>query len=174
MSDEQSVAVRMPHLVEMLQRLKGQAEIVGTGMGSQDAAFSIMESILSAEDEESAFAAALAGTTASRDFTNRPFRLRVQDIEVRMSSYVERNSLPFFLLMRVTTLDTQEPVVINCGAYSTVAIIDKLVQLGSFDRWESEGGMPLQFVSRPTAAGYNVVILQPFRVPQASGKRGSR
>jgi hypothetical protein len=146
--------------------------------GGDDALY-IMDNILAAETEEELFARQEAGATAGRDFVNRPFRLLPENVTWKKSNdgFIKQGGFPFWALLRVLDMETDEYVVIDCGGKSVVAVLDKLLQFDdesrplqsrSFERFRAEGGRPLQFVAKPVSSGQAVLLLKPVATGTAT------
>jgi hypothetical protein len=147
------------------------------------AAMAIMENILRAETEEELFERQNAGTISSKDFTLRPFRLLPENIDWKKSNpgYVEQGGFPYYVLLRAVTMDDGADVVLDSGSPSVLSILEKLVEFDSedrpiekraFERFREDGGRPLQFVEKPVASGYSVIMLMPVTVVESKSKRG--
>lgn len=130
------------------------------------AVMQIMESILNAaDDEDSIFAAANAGTLSSKEWKNHPFRLQEVDIQYKRSAvtYREQGGFPWYSLLQVTDLEDGVLKPVTCGGYSAVTTIWKLQLSGVLAKYKDEGGMPLQFVGKQTSR-FEVILVQPFRM----------
>ena len=192
-SDQTEVQVRaaLPNTASMLSRWRNEASLQDSN--GVDAAMQIFEGILGAETEEELFAAQDAGTIASKDFTDRPFRLRgPEDISIMHSrtALTEAGGFPFFLLLRVCDVETGQDLVINTGAQSVLAVIDRLVEW-ELDPNKPEDRKPFQpyrpagrgfmFTSKTTMGGTDVIMLKPVNLGRpasasapSDGKRTSR
>lgn len=159
MSQDVEASVALPEIRLLLARLENEARFAD----NRSATASIMESILSADSEEALFERQDAGAVASKDFLNRPFRLRESDIQWKRSAanFVEEGAFPFYALLTVTEMATGDRVVLDTGASSVVAVLSKLQDLHGFERYEEEGGRPLQFVGKTVASGRTIVMLMP-------------
>lgn len=127
---------------------------------------SIAERILSAESEEEIFAAANAGTKGGRDYIDRPFLLKEDDITIRESQRTDldgglidpRDQKMYFGLLNVTDLETGNQETINTGSPSLLSTILALRDGGHMAKYTESGGMPLVIKGKPTANG-TVLIL---------------
>lgn len=165
-------SVALPQIAAMIRDLEVRAQ----NTSGSDAAMSIMESILGSDTEEDLFRNAEAGTIASKDFTEIPFRLKLDGIAWHRSAegYIQQGQFPIYAMLTVDRIDTGERCVINAGGLSTVAVLFRLSQFeldGSraevdkpFSPYADAGGRPFQFVSRPTQSGFSVILLKPVAV----------
>lgn len=172
-------SVALPQIAAMIRDLDSRAQ---QASGS-DAAMSIMESILGATDEEDVFRNAEAGTIASKDFLEIPFRLKYDGIAWHRSAdrYIEAGQFPIYAMLTVTRVDTDERVVINAGGLSVTAVLFRLSQFEAdasreedakpFSPYAADGGRPFQFVGRATQSGNTVVILKPVALGAAPKAR---
>lgn len=173
-------AVALPQIARMIQDIETRA----TGTDSRLVQFEILESMLGAENEEALFSAQEATTVASKDFIEIPFRLQAEDIRWYASApnYVEQGGFPFYALLTVTTIQHGDRVVVNAGGLSVIGILRKLLEWEEtkpadekpFAPYADEGGKPLQFVSRATNGGFNVVLLKPVITVQTNAKKPTR
>lgn len=132
-----------------------------------------MSRILAADDEDAIFAAANAGTTATKEFFNTPFLLKSTDIEWKRSAatYIEQGGFPWYTLVRVTNMSTGEEMTLNGGGFSYMTTMYKLWKTGILAKYDEDGGMPLIMEPKATAKGFAVVLLKKFNMPvMASGK----
>lgn len=141
---------------------------------SNPAVLQIMQNILTAEGEDEIFAAANAGTTAGKEYVDKPFLLKQDDIHWKKSGamFAEQGGFPFYALMNVTDLETGEyPRVINCGGYTFLTTMWKLAQGRILGQYEDKGGMPLIIRGKPASQGV-VLIPQKFIMPKTpNGKK---
>jgi hypothetical protein len=175
--------VALPEIARMLTDI-GNAALNPTN-DSRVTQFRILETMLETATEEDLFKAQEAGTVASKDFTEIPFRLQAEDVQWFASSpaYVEQGAFPFYALLTVTTIERGERVVVNAGGLSTIGILRKLLEWENdpnrpadqkpFAPYADEGGKPLQFVTRSTGAGWDVVLLKPVVTVQTNAKRAT-
>lgn len=183
MSDTDVVphGVALPEIRRLLGKLSLEA---ATDNSSRDAQMAILENILRAETLEEAFQRQEAGTIASKEFTLRPFRLLPENIDWKKSAsgYVEQGGFPFYALLRVTEMGSGEEIVVNTGSISTIGVLEKALEfddesrpteLRSFESHRNDGGLPLQFVAKTMASGFDVILLMPVAVESkpARGKR---
>lgn len=174
--DLASVAV-LPELRRALTVLQNEAEAATRS----NAALSIFNSIMAATSEAEVFDAAEAGTTASKDFVNKAFRLQRYDIKWQKSAaqYTEQGSFPFYTLLTVTDMEDGEQKVINCGSPSVIATLLRLSELEDddtvaekpFKPFEADGGKPMQFVEKAAASGNNVILIKPVHLQPSNVKK---
>jgi hypothetical protein len=131
----------------------------------------IMSRILDATDEDAIFAAANAGTKASKMFLNTPFRLPSNGITWKKSGaqYIEQGGFPWYALTRVIDLSTGEEETINGGGLSYVTTLYKLWKTGTLARYDADGGMPLILEGKPAVKG-SIVLIKPFKMPIQADK----
>jgi hypothetical protein len=137
----------------------------------------IMESILGADTEEAIFAAANQSTTATKNFLDRPFLLRGEDIQWKESAEIYRSGkgFPWYTLLKITDLQTGEALTLNGGGWTFVFCLYRLQQINAFANHEPNG-MPMVLRAKPASSGYSVVL--PFRyemltVENARAKKAS-
>lgn len=157
-----------PVVQNLLDKLRLESSMGDDGaFVTQD---SIAEKILQAATEDEIFAAADAGTVATKNFVGRPFRLSKDAITVRVSTRDDiEGGMGYYLLLRVTDLQTDEEVILNTGAQSLVTTIIKLRDDGHFDKYEKDGGYPFIIKTKPAGNG-DVLILQPFKAAGSAKK----
>ena len=132
------------------------------------AVFDIMEQILAAGDMDAVFAAANAGTTAGKDYAGKPFYLRREDIQWKVSTIgLEQDGFPVYLLCKVTDMSTGERFVMNCGGVTFCTTVYILGKLDAFSKFGEEG-MPLVIKEKAVRNGRTVLILDKYVVPAAS------
>lgn len=126
-----------------------------------------MSRILEANDEDAIFAAANAGTTATKEFFNTPFLLKSDGIEWKRSAatYIEQGGFPWYTLVRVTDMTTGEERTLNGGGFSYMTTLYKLWKVGILAKYDEEGGMPLVMEPKATAKGFAVVLLKKYNIP---------
>jgi hypothetical protein len=122
----------------------------------------IMENLLGAETEDAIFAAANAGTTATKNFLDRPFLLRGDDIVWKESAEIYRSGkgFPWYALPKVTDLQTGEMLTLNGGGWTFVFCLFRLQQINAFAKYEPHG-MPMVLRAKAASSGYSVVL--PFK-----------
>lgn len=180
-SDVVPHGVALPEIRALLGKLSLEAQAENS---SRDAQMAILENILRAETLEEAFQRQEAGTVASKNFTLRPFRLLPENIDWKRSAsgYVEQGGFPFYALLRVTEMGTGDELVVNTGSISTIGVLEKAIEFDdesrpiekrSFEAHRADGGLPLQFVPKTMASGFDVILLMPV-VTESKSKRGSR
>lgn len=129
------------------------------------ATFEIMESILAAEDMDALFAAANAGTTAGRDFIDRPFywdgngQYKLSTVGLRSPG-----GFPFYWLGKVTDMSTGERIVLNCGGHSFVPVFWRMSKLDPFSKYGPEG-VPLVLKEKKLDESRSVIIPSLYIVP---------
>lgn len=174
MTDVTPTANLTPAIRNLFEKLEIESTMLDD---SPVSAYSIAEKILSADTEEAIFEAANAGTTAGKNYVNRPFRLHENNISVRESNRDDldgglidpRTGKQFYVLLSVTDLETGNDDVLNCGSPSIVTTLLALRDGGHMAKYNDEGGMPLMITSKPTGNG-EVLILKPFRAANAAKK----
>lgn len=150
------------------------AKLATLDEGATDpAVLEIMGNILTAEDEDAIFAAANAGTTAGKDFTNIPFALKSDGVSYKLSAnaYREQGSFPFYSLLRVVNLQTGEPLVLNCGGHGFLSTLYRLQKVNYFGKprpqlggrsFDESHGAQFMLAGKATASGWSVLLLKPF------------
>lgn len=156
----------------VLDQLDIEAALDAASSG-MEAALSIFQNIMEAETEEEVFKQATAGTTSGKDFTNVPFRLKPENITWK-KSFME--GFPFFALLRVTDMENEKEMVLNCGGVTFVAVIRRLLELEeagkeTFSRHAPYGGKPLMLTAKPVASGFSVLIPVPVADPHLKGQK---
>lgn len=169
------VAIRTslsPAVQNMLDKLRLESTMGDDAdvFATQD---SIAEAILTAATEDEIFAAADAGTTATKDYVGKAFLLHPDNITVRVSTLrTEEGGIAgtgYYLLLRVKDLESGTDKVLNTGAQSLIATVMALRDGGHMDKYGPEG-MPLIIGSKGAANG-DVLILKPFKAYKTSGKK---
>ena len=155
----------------LIDRLKIETELGSSEGGFRTDVASIMENILRAETEDEVFARQDAGTVATKDYVNRPFRLTPEDVTWKMTgpAFREAGAFPFYALIKVTDVQSGDSLILNGGGATFVAVLDRLIQLGGLSGYENEGGRTLMIVEKPVASGFSVLLLKPV----ATGKKAS-
>lgn len=158
----------------MVQQLEIEATIQDGD--SIDAALDIMENILSATTEEELFEAQEAGTLSGKNYTNIPFRLRADGIEWKKSGpgFVGEGGFPYYCLLRISDMESTKTQVLTCGGKTFVATVRKLQQLQAFDRFDAEGGRPMQLVGKTVSSGFDVLLLKPLSAQPEAARRGAK
>lgn len=142
---------------------------------SNPAVLAIMKNILVAEEtEEAIFAAANAGSISGQDFVDRPFLLNDGDISFRVSSktYTDQGSFPWYVLMKVTAMDTGEECTVTCGGFSILTVLWRFDAAGILKKYE--GGMPLIIKGKTTGSGNTVLLLHPYNPPKLTTNATSK
>lgn len=144
---------------------------IGIDDSTNPAVFDIMEQILAAGDMDAVFAAANAGTTAGKDYTGKPFYLRRDDIQWKISAIgLEQEGFPVYTLNKVTDMSTGERFVMNCGGITWCTVVYTLGKLGAFDQFGDEG-MPLILTEKSVRNGRTVLIPNKYVIPKASAPK---
>lgn len=179
---QKAVAVRdtsnLPNLRHMLQRWELEAGLDGGADDNLALQFEQMERLLTAETEDELFAAQQLSVTASKDFLDRVFRLMgPEDIRKRKSAF---QNFPFYVIMRVLDVETNEYVTVGSGASNIVAILDRLIEWDdesrenrSFEPYRQYGGRGFMFTSKQTANGFNLVFLKPVNLAPPTAATGA-
>lgn len=132
------------------------------------AAFDIMEQVLAGGDMEAIFAAANAGTTSGKDYVDKPHYLRKEDIQWKLSTVgMKAEGFPFYILAKVTDMETGERLVINCGGLTYCGTIYALSKIGAFDQFGPEG-MPFVIKEKKIDEVKSVLIPQKYVIPGAA------
>lgn len=148
----------------VLHRMVTQLAIE-TDLGERDYDVeSIMETILSGETAEEIFANQELGSIASQDYLGKPFYLKKEGI-TWMKSTLESGAFPFFAMIRVRDLETDEEVTINGGGTSFVSVLWKLADVGWLD---DEKALILE--GKQTGRGFTVVLVKPYALPKSQKK----
>lgn len=131
------------------------------------AKFEIMEAILAAEDLDSLFAAANAGTTSGKDFTDRPFYWDGNG-QYKLSSVGLRSpgGFPFYWLGKVTDMSTGERIVLNCGGTSFVPVFWRMGKLNPFDKYGAEG-VPMILKEKKLDESRSLILPALYVMPSA-------
>jgi hypothetical protein len=163
-----------PKVLEMAKRIHVNASL---DEGTDPAVIAaIMDKIMTADTESEIFAAANAGSIAGKDYTDRPFTLHNDDWGWKISSdvYKSDTGFPYYILADVTDLETGERLSINCGGFAFCCTMYKLREVGIFQEYDELGGMPLILKNKPTARGFNVVLLNKYVMPTIKGRVASK
>lgn len=132
------------------------------------AAFDIMEQVLAGGDMDAIFAAANAGTTSGKDYIDKPHYLNPDDVQWKLSTVgMETGGFPFYILTKVTDMETGERIVLNCGGLTYCGAIYALKKIGAFDQFGPEG-MPMVIKSKQVDAVKTVLIPQKYIIPGAA------
>lgn len=174
-SAEVATVVALPEIRLLMSRLDFSAS---DESDNKNTALAIMETMLGAETEEELFERQEAGLLSSKDYTLRPFRLLPEGISWKKSAqgFIDQGGFPFYVILRVTDMETGNEVAVDSGAPSVISVIDKLLQWDdasrpldkrSFERFRADGGRPLQFVPKATSSGQSIVMLKPVVTAEA-------
>lgn len=142
---------------------------VGIDDSGNTAAYDIMEQVLAGGDMDAIFAAANAGTTSGKDYIDKPHYLRREDIQWKLSAVgmkAEGMGFPFYILAKVTDMETGERMVINCGGLTYCGTIFALTKIGAFDQFGPEG-MPMVIKAKAVDEVKSVLIPQKYVIPGA-------
>lgn len=132
------------------------------------AAFDIMEQVLAGGDMDAIFAAANAGTTSGKDYVDKPHYLRKEDIQWKLSTVgMETGGFPFYILAKVTDMESGERIVINCGGLTYCGAMYALGKIGAFEKFGAEG-MPMVIKAKNVDAVKTVLIPQKYVIPGAA------
>lgn len=164
-----------PHLAGMVRDLNGRAiarEETGESIATQ-----IMEQILAADTFEDLFRAQEAGTVAGKNYTDRPFILRPENVEWRRSRdvFIEAGGFPFFFFARVQDVETGDEIVINCGGQTVVAMMYKLTTSPQYWTDAPDGRMFSLRSNSAAESDFEYLTIHPVRSvasAPATGKRG--
>lgn len=156
-------------LVRMIQSLA-----IEVSLPDEESSFdigAIMDNILTAETEEEVFARQSLNTTATKDYTNKPFTLKGEDITWRKSAqaFIDQGAFPFFALFKATDTESGEEITLNGGGATFCAVLRRLQELGGFDDYPD--GRPLMIVGKPTLSGQEVITLRPLSTPKTRAKK---
>lgn len=152
----------------LMTRLSIEADLPESNV-TTDVILTIMDNMLDAATPEELWAAQEAGATASKDFINRPFTLRTEDVTWKKSSIEGPTSFPFYAMCNVTDLASGETVLLNGGGSSFVAVLSKLQEFEWLD-----GERAFQLVEKQTGSGKTVILMKPVAtVPAPGAKRAS-
>jgi hypothetical protein len=168
-----AVSKDYPALTNMLTIMKMEAAS-NEGNPTDEFVMDLMEQILSAESPEAVFAAQETGMVSGKDFANRPFYLTSGGISYQRSTIEGGSGLPFYALLRVTTIDTGEEVTLNCGGKTFLACLHALNRLDYFQASkEFPNGRAVVILSKPSPAGA-YLLLAPFNLAAVSrGKKSA-
>lgn len=145
---------------ELLARLDAVAD-----MDTLSAQLDIMAAILTAESEEAVFAAANAGTLSGQDYAGRPFLILDYSIKRSSPQFTSQGGFPFYYLIRGQDLTDGKDIVLSCGGYTFVSVMDALDRLGSLS---TPGGYAMVLESRTMkGSGYDVLIPHKYNPPAA-------
>jgi hypothetical protein len=130
--------------------------------------FQIMEEMLTADSLEELFAASEAGTVSGKDFIDRPFRLKTENIQWAEAKpeFVAAGGMKFFVRLNVLEIATGEAVTITTGAKSVLIAVFRMWEQKWLDQYDTDGGYPMVLRAFGTAAGTDAVRLQPYKVPR--------
>lgn len=152
-----------PAMRQFFQVMELESEAPGDM--TEDFMLDLMEQILAAETEEEIFAAQSTGMIAGKDFTNRPFWLRGDDIQIRKTTY-RQGGLPWYAVMKVTEVATNDEFVLNCGGKTFMAVLQALRNKGYFDNPDFPHGRSLSLVGHEAQNG-TYLTLMPFVIKSA-------
>lgn len=157
------LAQKLPQLHRMISQLA-----ITTELEKSFDMDSFMERILAGESEEEVFEAQNLASVATKDWTDKPFFLRADDVQW-MKSTLEDGAFPFYAILNVRDMETNEMVSLNGGGLSFVTVLWKLIDMGAFDKFEDDG-KPLVLKKKATSRGYEVVLLMPYALPKSAKK----
>jgi hypothetical protein len=175
MTTDVALSETHPRLAEMMKSIHLAASF-DTSPGGNDFVMDLMEQILRATSEDEIFELQESGMVAGKDFAGRPFLIKAEDIQWKNAgqTYIDQGAFPYYAIFKVTTMDTAEEVVVNCGGKTFVATIWALMNNNDGDALSPErfpDGRPLVIKANPSPNGAYLTVA-PVRMPQpASGKR---
>ena len=141
---------------------------VGMDDSGSLAAFDIMEQVLAGGDMDAIFAAANAGTTSGKDYVDKPHYMRRDDVQWKLSTVgMKAGGFPFYILTKVTDMETGERIVLNCGGLTYCGAIFALGKIGAFEKFGDEG-MPLVIKAKQIDEVKSVLIPQKYVIPGAA------
>ncbi len=134
-----------PHVLAMFMSIAAEIEAAPP---SNDFVLGIMEDILSADTFEEIFEAQeKGGMVSGKDFANRPFFLRGDNIQYQKSKF---KAVPVYALLKVTDFASGDEVLLNCGGKTFLCVLRALQMKGYFDDAPEEGKA---FYLRATESG---------------------
>jgi hypothetical protein len=151
------VKQKFPTLMRMVKQLATEVQLQDREYNIE----SIMEQILSGESAEEIFQAQDLGSVASKDYIGRPFYLKTDGV-TWMKSTLEDGTFPFYAMIRVRDLESEDEVTLNGGGASFVSVLWKLQDIGFLDEEKA-----LVLESKKTSAGYEVVLVKPYALPKS-------
>lgn len=150
------------HVKDMISFLR-----INSSFDTTSAQIDIMDRILRADTMEKAYQAANAGTISGKDFAGTPFLLREPgSIDWKRSApgFIRQGGFPFYAFIRVISLATGEEALLDCGGFSFMAVLHKIVTTDEFEK--HPGGIPLILQSKTMqGSGFDVVLLLPYNGP---------
>jgi hypothetical protein len=150
-----------PRVRQLVERLSLNATV-----GTAGAQLDIMDQILSATTEEELFAAANAGTTSGQDVAGQAFLIKDWEYKRSAPGYVEKGAFPYYVLLRAQMVMDGRELVLNCGGFTVVSVIDGLDRLGKLsEAIAQKGGYPMVLEARQTTSGFDVLIPHPYAMP---------
>lgn len=167
-----TVAGEFAALAEMVRELFTVTEPVdGETADADEFVMGVMDKILSATTFDEIFDAQETSMISGKDFVDRPFYVeRSNDIVWRRSSQsnIDQGGFPYYALITLTTLDTQETLTINCGGKTLCAVLYSLWKRGYF---EGDEPRPL-YIKAIKATGDNAYLqLLPYKVVAPPAKK---
>lgn len=168
MADDKAVAVKptFQQVARLMERLSVEADMPAEE-ANQEMILTIMDNILSAETPEELFERQEAGGTASKDYINKPFTLRSEDLSWKKSQISGGGTFPYYAMCQITDLESGRKQTLNGGGFSFVSVLSKLDEFGWLD-----GERVFQLVEKPTSGGYNVILIKPVATA-GSAKRAA-
>jgi hypothetical protein len=159
------VKTEFPHLRRMIEQIAMEVAL------PENQTFDVgafMDNILGAESAEEVFKAQILGSTATKDFTDRPFVVRDEDIWWATSTITETGAFPYYVMMKVIDTETQEEVTLNGGGSTFCAVVRRLQELDFFKQYPD--GAPLMLLGKSTQKGNEVIMLKPLAAPPVAEK----
>ena len=179
MSQDVAVSESHVHLREMIRALSLEVTILPEEQANTEFAMEVMNSVLSAESFSEVFESQEVGMVSGKDFIDRPFLLKAEDITWRQTSeeYMKKGAFPFWAILNVKELETGEEVTLDTGGQTLMAALFRLQKLGYFDPSTNPDytveGAPLKIAGRSVASGNTVLFLRPVKLAAPSrGKKG--
>ncbi len=160
-----AITQHFPALAGMMHQLFEEAPPGETNALDKDAfVMSVMEQILNAESFDDIFAAQEQGMTSGKDFTDRPFLLRGEDILIRPSTIESAGGFTHFAIFKVTEIASGEVFTLNCGGKTFMAVLFKLRDRGYFVGKDCPAeGRPLVLRATEADSGTAYLSLLPFK-----------
>lgn len=161
-----SLADKFPALYDMTQALQ---QHIDQSPSSESFVMSVMERIAAADSFDSIFASQDSSMVAGQDFLNRPFMVEsAKDIDWRRST-IESNdfSYPYYAVLNVTELSTENRVVLRCGGSTFVTTLYSLWSRGYFTEPRA-----LMILGHDTGNGFTYLTLTPFKLPEPPRAKG--
>lgn len=163
------VKTEFPHLRRMIEQI---AMEVALPENQQFDVGDFMNNILGSETVEEVFKNQVLGSTATKDFTDRPFTVHKDNIWWATSTITEPGAFPYYVMMIVTDQETREEVTLNGGGSTFCAVVRRLQELDFFGQYPD--GAPMMLVGKSTQKGNEVIMLKPLAAPPTAAKKSAR